>query len=179
MGGPSLAIIEEAPAPRSAYPASAATSESPMQQERNTIFVPAGEGEKLSILGMTHYTKITPDETGGQFTAIVIDIPPDCGPPMHSHAADSEFFFVLDGTLTVADPDGEYQARPGDFCFLRAGGSHAFRNDTASHARILAVVTPGKDAHRFFKQVDAELHGAIDVPVVLDVAGRNGIVFPS
>ena len=176
MGGPSLAIIEEAPAPRSAYPASAATSESPMQQERNTIFVPAGEGEKLSILGMTHYTKITPDETGGQFTAIVIDIPPECGPPMHSHAADSEFFFVLDGTTTdsVNEPPS-----PGDFCFLRAGGSHAFRNDTASHARILAVVTPGKDAHRFFKQVDAELHGAIDVPVVLDVAGRNGIVFPS
>jgi mannose-6-phosphate isomerase-like protein (cupin superfamily) len=128
---------------------------------------------------MTHYTKVAPEETDGQFTAIVIEIPPDCGAPMHSHAADSEFFFILEGTLTMADPDGEYPANRGDFCFLRGGGSHAFRNDTASPVKALAVVTPGKDAHRFFKQVDARLGGAIDVPVVLDVAAGNGIAFPN
>ena len=149
-----------------------------MQTQRNTIFVPAGGGEQLKILGMTHYTKVSPEETGDQFTAIVIDIPPDCGAPMHSHDADSEFFFVLEGTLTLSDPDGDIDAKPGDFCFLRGGGSHAFRNNTSSHVRALAMVTPGHDAHRFFKQVDAELNGAVDVPVVLDVAGRNGIVFP-
>ena len=150
-----------------------------MQQQRNTIFVPAGEGEQLKVLGMTHYTKISPEETGGQFTAIVIDIPPECGPPMHSHAADSEFFYVLEGTLTLTDPDGEIEAKPGDFCFLRAGGSHAFRNATDSNVRALAVVTPGNEAHRFFKQVDAELNGAVDIPVVLDLAERNGIAFPN
>jgi hypothetical protein len=42
--------------------------------------------------------------------------------------------------------------------------------------RLLAMVTPGHDAHRFFKQVDAELAGSIDVPVVLDLAARNGIL---
>jgi len=144
-----------------------------MQQPRNTIFVPAGGGEQLNILGMTHYTKVAPDETDGQFTAIVIDIPPECGPPMHSHVGDSEFFFILEGTLTLSDPDGDIEAEPGDFCFLRAGGSHAFRNNTASPVRALAVVTPGHDAHRFFKQVDTQ----VDEPVVMDAAVRNGIAF--
>jgi len=144
-----------------------------MQQPRNTIFVPAGGGEQLNILGMTHYTKVAPDETDGQFTAIVIDIPPECGPPMHSHVGDSEFFFILEGTLTLSDPDGDIEVEPGDFCFLRAGGSHAFRNNTASPVRALAVVTPGHDAHRFFKQVDAQ----VDQPAVMDAAVRNGIAF--
>lgn len=150
-----------------------------MNQQRNTIFVPAGAGEQLKILGMTHYTKIAPEETDGQFTALVIDIPPGCGPAMHSHAADSEFFFVLEGTLTLSDPDGEFEAKAGDFCFLRAGGSHGFINMTESHVRALAMVTPGQDAHRFFKQVHSELDGAVDVPVVLDIASRNGVLFPN
>lgn len=150
-----------------------------MKQQRNTIFVPAGEGEQLKILGMTHYTKISPDETDGQFTALVIDIPPGCGPAMHSHATDSEFFFILEGTLTLSDPDGEIEAKAGDFCFLRAGGSHAFLNRTDAHVRALAMVTPGQDAHRFFKQVDETVDGAVDVPVVLDLALRNGIAFPA
>jgi quercetin dioxygenase-like cupin family protein len=147
-----------------------------MQQARNTIFVPAGEGEQFKVLGMTHYTKVAPEDTGGEFTAIVIDVPPECGPPMHSHDADSEFLFVLEGTLTLSDPDGEIEAGPGDFCYLRGGGSHAFRNNTDRSVRLLAMVTPGHDAHRFFKQVDAELAGSIDVPVVLDLAARNGIL---
>lgn len=148
-----------------------------MNQQRNTIFVPAGEGEQLKILGMTHFTKVAPEETDGQFTALVIDIPPGCGPVMHSHAADSEFFFVLEGTLTLSDPDGEFEAKAGDFCFLRAGGSHGFVNKTESYVRALAMVTPGQDAHRFFKQVHEELDGTVDVPVVLDIAARNGVLF--
>lgn len=150
-----------------------------MQTQRNTIFVPASGGEQLKVLGMTHYTKVSPEETGGQFTAIVIDIPPECGPPMHSHEADSEFFFVLEGKLTLSDPDGDIEAGPGDFCYLRGGGSHAFRNNTNSHVRALAMVTPGEDAHRFFQEVDAELDGAVDAAAVLDLADRNGIMFPN
>ena len=149
-----------------------------MKQQRDTIFVPASSAERLNVLGTTHHTMITPNETDGQFTAAVIDIPPDCGPPMHSHATDSEFFYVLEGTLTLSDPDGDYQAGPGDFCFLRAGGSHAFRNATDRPVRALVVATPGADAHRFFKQVDTVLGGAIDVPVVVDLAARNGIAIP-
>lgn len=143
--------------------------------QKDTIFVPAGAGEQLRILGTTHFTKIAPEETGGAFTALEIAIPPECGPPMHSHDADSEFFYILEGTLTLTDPDGDIQAGPGDFCFLRAGGNHAFRNKSDKLVRALVVVTPGIQAHSFFTQIDEALEGAIDVPVVVDIARRNGI----
>jgi quercetin dioxygenase-like cupin family protein len=142
---------------------------------KDTIVVPAGGGEQLKILGTTHFTKITPEETGGQLTALEIVIPPECGPPLHSHAHDSEFFYILEGTLTVTVPEGDIQAGPGDFCFLRAGGHHAFRNNGTGNVRALVVVTPGADAHRFFTKIHEELDGAVDVPVVVDIAGRNGI----
>ncbi|WP_186729069.1 cupin domain-containing protein [Sphingomonas panacisoli] len=150
-----------------------------MKQQRDTIFVPAGSAELLSILGMTHHTMITPDETDGQFTALVVDIPPECGPPMHSHATDSEFFYVLDGTLTLSDPDGDIEAGPGDFCFLRAGGSHAFRNATDRPVRALVVVTPGGDAHRFFKSVDETIRHEVDMPLLAELADRSGIALTS
>lgn len=146
-----------------------------MLHMKNTIFVPAGAGEQLKILGTTHTTKITPEDAGGAFTALEVVIPPECGPPMHSHETDSEFFYILEGELTLSDPDGDTVARPGDFCFLRAGGQHAFRNNGKADVRALVVVSPGLEAHRFFTQIDAELNGAIDVPVVVDIAGRNGI----
>jgi quercetin dioxygenase-like cupin family protein len=144
---------------------------------KDTIFVPAGAGEQLKILGSTHFTKVSPEETGGAFTALEIVIPPECGPPMHSHETDSEFFYILEGELTLSDPDGDITARPGDFCFLRKGGHHAFRNASGANVRALVVVSPGVEAHAFFKQIDAELDGAIDEPVVAAIAGRNGIAF--
>lgn len=155
----------------------------PQTQGENTmsskapIFVPAGAGETLRILGSVHTNKVVPAETGGAFAALEISVPPRCGPPMHSHAQDCEFFYVLEGELTFEHPDGAIRGKPGDFCFLPRGGSHAFRNDGQTMARALVVIAPGIEAHSFFKEVDARLAGEVDVPVVVDVASRNGIVF--
>lgn len=146
-------------------------------EQQDTIYIPAGGGHKLQVLDSTHYTKVAPAVTGGQFTALEIVIPPDCGPPMHSHATDSEFFYVLDGTLTISVPEGDIKAGPGDFCFLRAGGHHGFRNETQSEVRALVVITPGIEAHRFFTEVDARVAGTSDMPLTIDLADRNGIRF--
>ncbi|MFZ1989857.1 MAG: cupin domain-containing protein [Alphaproteobacteria bacterium] len=144
---------------------------------KQPIFVPAGAGEQLKILGSVHTNKVTPDKTGGAFIALEITVPPRCGPPMHTHEKDCEFFYVLEGELTFSHPGGSVVAKPGDFCFLPTGGYHAFRNDGEKDAKALVVVAPGIAAHKFFDEVDHRLHGAIDEPVVADVAGRNGISF--
>jgi quercetin dioxygenase-like cupin family protein len=144
---------------------------------QDNIFVPAGAGEQLKILGSTHFTKLTPEQAGGALTALEISIPPDCGPPMHAHASDSELVYVLDGVLTVSGPNGDVEARPGDVCFLPAGGWHAWRNNTGSNVRAFFVITPGLEAHRFFTEIDRRLEGAVDVAVVNEVAGRTGVSF--
>ncbi len=146
-------------------------------QSRDPIFVPAGAGETLQILGLTHTNKVTPDQTKNAFSVIEIAVPPRCGPPMHTHETDCEFFYVLSGELTLEHPNGVIKAGPGDFCFLPTGGYHAFRNDGDVPVKALAVIAPGVKAHRFFEEVDARLDGSVDVPVVVDIASRNGIAF--
>jgi quercetin dioxygenase-like cupin family protein len=146
-------------------------------QAQDAIFMPAGKGETHAILGTTHTNKLSPADSKGAFVAIEISIPPRCGPPMHSHGRDSECFYVLEGEITFETPDGATIGKPGDFIFLPAGGRHAFRNDGEKTAKAFVVVTPGIQASRFFDEVDHELKGEIDVPVVFDIAGRNGIRF--
>jgi quercetin dioxygenase-like cupin family protein len=143
--------------------------------QKDAIFVPAGAGETMHVLGGTHISKLTPEQSGGACYAMEIIVPPGFGPPMHSHEVDSEFFYVTEGEVTLYTPDGERVARKGDFCFLPAGGSHGFRNNGTSDVRALVVITPGIAAHDFFRAVDAETKGAVDVPVVMDLMSKHAI----
>ena len=146
-------------------------------QTQDVIFVPAGAGEQLNILGSTHTNKVVPTQTGGAFSALEITIPPRCGPPMHTHDRDCEFFYVLEGEITFSHEGGVVVAKPGDFCFLPAGRPHAFRNDGAVDAKALVMITPGLQAHQFFREIDQQVGAAIDVPAVMALAQRNGIDF--
>lgn len=146
-------------------------------QTQDVIFVPAGAGEQLKILGSTHTNKVVPTQTGGAFSALEITIPPRCGPPMHTHDRDCEFFYVLEGEITFSHEGGAMVAKPGDFCFLPAGRPHAFRNDGETDAKALVMITPGLQAHQFFREIDQQLAGTIDVPAAMELAQRNGIDF--
>jgi quercetin dioxygenase-like cupin family protein len=126
-----------------------------MMKQQDAIFVPAGAGERMMVLGSTHVSKLTPEQSGGACYAMEITIPPGGAAPMHSHDIDSEFFYVMDGELTLYTPDGETVARVGDFCFLPACGRHAFSNNGTTDVRALVVGTPGIAAHDFFRAVDA------------------------
>jgi hypothetical protein len=69
----------------------------------DAIFVPANAGAVKNILGMTHVTKVSPQEDGAACLALELSIPAHAGPPLHHHAADSETFFVLHGTDHLRD----------------------------------------------------------------------------
>ncbi|MET0546676.1 MAG: cupin domain-containing protein [Caulobacterales bacterium] len=144
---------------------------------QDAIFLPAGQGRNANVIGMTHITKVSPVEDGAAFLAAEIIIPPRCGPPMHRHAADSECFYVLEGQITFGTPDGEIVAKPGEFCFLPAGGAHSFRNDGDQNAKAFVVVSPGVAAHYFFGELDRSLNGKVDVAAVAEIGARNGLSF--
>jgi len=143
--------------------------------KQHALFVPHGAGETMKVLGSTHISKLTPAQSNGACYAMEIIVPPGNGAPMHSHDIDSEFFYVTSGELTVYTPEGETVAGPGDFAFLPARGSHAFRNNGDVDVRALVVVTPGAIAHDFFHAVDAQTKGEVDVPVVMDLAAKHAI----
>lgn len=141
------------------------------------LFVPAGRGAVQNVLGTTHINKALPADTHGAFSLIEIALPPRMGPPMHSHANDSEAFYILSGEITFETPDGAVTGTVGDVCVLPAGGTHAFRNDGDTTARALVVIAPGADAERFFTEIDAQVKEPADFARVPEIAARGGLAF--
>jgi mannose-6-phosphate isomerase-like protein (cupin superfamily) len=141
-----------------------------------SIFRPAGAGTARNALGTRHVDKVVPAETGGAFLLAEITVPPGCGAPMHRHHVDAECFYVLDGALTFTDPSGSFTATTGDTCFLPAMSAHAFRNDGEIPARVLVFTTPGRDAQRFFAEIDAAMgRETPDIDIVTEIARRHRI----
>jgi len=141
----------------------------------NTI-VPCAAGQTQTILGMQHVNKILPGTGLGLVTEVTAA--PGLGAPPHSHAADSEAFYILEGALTV-DFDGQTRTlRPGDMCLLPAGSEHAFRNQGPGDVRFLAVITPGTDALAFFTEIDAAGNsGKLTPDTVMAIGGAHGLAF--
>lgn len=139
--------------------------------------VPANGGSVQKVVGCTHHTLIETAATGGVFTALLAEVPVDCGPPMHYHENDAEWAYVLQGQITFSTPDGAVIAGPGDSVFLPAGRGHSFRNSGTESARMLVISTPGAQLSGFFEEVDATLHGALVPPVMVEIASRYGINF--
>ena len=84
---------------------------------------------------------------------------------------------ILQGQIAFEGADGTIVAGPGDSVWLPAGRPHASRNTGTTTARMLVVVTPGAQAHAFFSEVDATLHGTLVSPAMMEIAARHGIKF--
>ena len=141
-----------------------------------SIFREGNEGRVHQVLGMRHVYKATAAETGGAYVSFEIEIPPDCGAPMHRHEIDSESIYVLAGEITFTDPTGTRVAKTGDFVYLPRRGEHSFVNAGEAPARALVVASPGVEAERFFAEVDATFgQGPPDVGVLTAMAARHGL----
>jgi quercetin dioxygenase-like cupin family protein len=85
----------------------------------------------------------TAAETGGRHFAFEVTEPPGGGPPLHTHAAEDEYFAVLDGEITFYI-DGQIRTvGAGGSAFVTRGVPHTFRNLSGRHARVLVLFTPG------------------------------------
>ena len=68
-------------------------------------------GEVLDVFGSPLF--VLSDGSSLPFVVGVEDVPPGYGVPAHVHDADDEFFYILEGELTVAGPEGEFDRRRG------------------------------------------------------------------
>jgi quercetin dioxygenase-like cupin family protein len=70
-------------------------------------------------------------------------VPPGSNvPPAHSHAANEEVVYVLEGTLRYRVAAETRDLRPGEVMGTPAGVVHAFSNPHATAARVLIINTP-------------------------------------
>lgn len=105
--------------------------------------VPAGDGERIWMVGDTMIFKATGASTGGGLTLIENWAPPGGGPPPHVHTREDEFWYVLEGTFDIRLDDEVHSVGPGGFAYAPRGTLHNFRNTAETPSRILLGFTPG------------------------------------
>lgn len=117
--------------------------------------VPAAGGEPIPAAGVEHLFKLTGDRTGGRFAFEVFTLPPlTVGAAPHVHGSHDEYFYVVEGSLTVATDAGETALVAGDLAAAPRGSVHGFRNASGSPVRALCMYTPAgyenyfRDVHR-------------------------------
>ena len=88
------------------------------------IVVRPGEGHR--VRGVEFLA--TSDDTPRFNMALVTISPRRDGPPLHTHAAEDDAFFVLEGELTFTADGEELVAGPGTFVLVPPGVEHTFAN---------------------------------------------------
>jgi quercetin dioxygenase-like cupin family protein len=100
-----------------------------------------GEGEALWFLGVLATVKASAETTGGAVAVIEHLAPRGTGSPLHVHSREDEWFYVIDGELTMW-VDGETIVAPaGSFVFGPKGIPHTFIV-SSEQARFLLVTEP-------------------------------------
>ena len=115
--------------------------------------------------------------TGGM-GVFELGVPPKSGvPPPHSHTANDECVYVLEGVLRYAVDDVARDLRPGEWMFTPRGSIHQFSNPHDANARALIVMTPDVGA-QYFRDVSAVVNAGVppDRARLLQVMSRYGLV---
>ncbi|HJZ37665.1 MAG TPA: quercetin 2,3-dioxygenase [Solirubrobacterales bacterium] len=100
-----------------------------------------GEGEALWFLGVLATIKASAETTGGAVAVIEHLAPRGTGSPLHVHSCEDEWFYVIEGELTIW-VDGETIVAPaGSFVFGPKGIPHTFIV-SSEEARFLLVTEP-------------------------------------
>ncbi|GIE34928.1 cupin [Actinoplanes italicus] len=112
----------------------------------------------IRVGGVDHLFKLTGADTGGRFAMEEFTLAPGIvGARPHVHHGHDEYFYVLEGELTVHDGEGEVTAGPGHSLSAVRGAPHGYRNAGDSPVRGLCLYTPA-GYEDYFRQV----HAAVD-----------------
>ena len=100
------------------------------------------EGEAFWLLGMLETVKIGRADSNGTMGLLEIVVPPGLGSPWHVHPEEDEWFYVLDGQVTMYVGDTRFDLTSGGFAFGPKGVPHTFFGSGSTPARALVGFAP-------------------------------------
>jgi mannose-6-phosphate isomerase-like protein (cupin superfamily) len=110
----------------------------------DAIFLGPGEGRFYDVKPMASIFKADGDETDDRYAVSEWWVEPrSSGPGPHSHEANEELFYVLEGTMSFLVGSDWVEASRGSFLRVPAGMTHDFENRSDSRAGVLNVFMPG------------------------------------
>jgi quercetin dioxygenase-like cupin family protein len=101
------------------------------------------DGESVYFQGLGVRFMLDSEATGGGFSLVEHPIDPrTLAAPLHRHANEDEYSYVLEGRVGVQLGDEVLEAGPGDLIVKPRGQWHAFWNPGDEPARLLEFVSP-------------------------------------
>jgi len=115
-------------------------------------------------------------DSGGGFSLVEHPIPPRtlCA-PLHRHANEDEYSFVLEGRMGALLGDDVVFGETGDLVFKPRAQWHTFWNAGDVPCRILEIISPGGFEQFFAEMADASESGGYADPT--EVGERYGLEF--
>jgi quercetin dioxygenase-like cupin family protein len=111
------------------------------------------------------------EQTGGAFGVVEHDLPAgQLGSPVHTHAHEDEYSYVVSGTLTAQIGDEVVTAGPSELVVKPRGIPHAFWNAGDETLRFVEVISPGGFENYFFEL--AAPFNAHDEAAMGEIVGR-------
>ena len=120
------------------------------------------EGEALWFLDFLATIKSSAETTGGRVAVIEHLAGQDAGSPLHVHHREDEWFYVLDGELTIWVDGQVIPAPAGSFVYGPRNTPHTFTVSSPEGARFLLVTEPA--GFEGFMRAVAEPARALTVP---------------
>jgi quercetin dioxygenase-like cupin family protein len=116
---------------------------------------------------------------GCQMGCFELRVPPGSNvPPPHSHSANEELLYVLEGTLRHTVGIETKDLKPGECRVTPPGEVHGFSNPHSVMARALVILTPDTIGSQYFRDVGAvvDAGGPPDRTKLLAVMQKYGLV---
>jgi len=108
------------------------------------IYLPNGSGRAYPLGGMRSVFKADGEETKNTYSISEWWLDPhQTGPGAHSHDANEDIFYVLEGTITFLAGTERIEASKGAFLRIPAGVTHDFENRSDERAGLLNIYIPG------------------------------------
>lgn len=135
------------------------------------------------VAGGIYTIKATGKDTGGAYAMIEMLVPPQSGPPPHTHSREMESFYIIEGSLSVWQGNQKFTAEAGSLVIAPPGLLHAFKNEGETPVRALALITPA-GLEKFFEEVgsplkqnsgDPEKVASEDLERIVSTAARYGV----
>ena len=133
-----------------------------------------GEGRLIDLGGFSMSVKATDEGTGGMFTLLEAEEPPDFGPPLHIHHGIAEAFYVLEGEYIIFIGDTETRCPAGSFIFIPAETPHGFRVGNVA-SRKLNLYLPASMVGYFDDLSKAMKYGEADPERLSEIATRYSV----
>ena len=111
---------------------------------KGAVVLGKGEGRTYDMGFMRAVFKADGAETNDRYCVSEWWLEPHSpGPGAHSHEANDELFFVLEGTASMLVGERWVKAASGSFLRIPAGVTHDFENRTSARVGLLNVFIPG------------------------------------